>query len=220
MTGFGYVREHRPEHPAADKLGFVLQHRLVAEIALGRYLRSDEVVHHKDRNRRNNLPDNLQVMTNSEHTMLHAKEDDHKIPMGLDSVRMIVMESETTLLAAAALGVNHETLRRRFGHLLRKRPTPSDPSDPEVLRKIRDAAADPAVGFREFAKSQHMSAMFVKRQLELHGIEWVKKNRVDRGRSHNYPDTRSNPRHRTEAGATPPAPEPQNQSDPTLQHTA
>lgn len=47
------------------------QHRVVMERKLGRRLRKGEVVHHVDHNKKNNHPDNLQVMTNSEHSLLH-----------------------------------------------------------------------------------------------------------------------------------------------------
>ena len=46
-------------------------HRYLAETILGRELAKDEVVHHKDGNSLNNSPDNLMVMTRSEHTRLH-----------------------------------------------------------------------------------------------------------------------------------------------------
>lgn len=41
---------------------------------LGRKLRSDEIVHHKDHNRANNDISNLEIMTRAEHTRLHARE--------------------------------------------------------------------------------------------------------------------------------------------------
>ena len=42
----GWVKLHRPEHPCADKWGYVLEHRLVMEHQLGRYLKPNETVHH------------------------------------------------------------------------------------------------------------------------------------------------------------------------------
>lgn len=39
-------------------------HRWMAEKKLGRKLKSGEVVHHKDRNKRNNTPSNLHVFKN------------------------------------------------------------------------------------------------------------------------------------------------------------
>jgi len=50
-------------------------HRQVAETMLGRALMRSEVVHHTDRNRANNDPSNLLVMTRAEHTALHRRED-------------------------------------------------------------------------------------------------------------------------------------------------
>lgn len=60
-TAQGYVRILKPDHPYANSSGYVLEHRLVMEEVLGRYLDPNEVVHHKDKNRSNNLPDNLEV---------------------------------------------------------------------------------------------------------------------------------------------------------------
>lgn len=50
------------------------EHRVVMEQMLGRPLRSGEIVHHKDGNKRNNAPGNLEVMTQSEHAKLHFPE--------------------------------------------------------------------------------------------------------------------------------------------------
>lgn len=47
------------------------EHRLVMENILGRRLTSDEIVHHKDHDKKNNHPDNLQLMTRSEHIAEH-----------------------------------------------------------------------------------------------------------------------------------------------------
>lgn len=47
-------------------------HRVVAEKMLGRPLNPNEVVHHIDRNIRNNDPSNLQVMSRIAHTALHS----------------------------------------------------------------------------------------------------------------------------------------------------
>lgn len=40
------------EHPFATKNGYVLEHGIVMENHLGRLLNADEVVHHKDGNKR------------------------------------------------------------------------------------------------------------------------------------------------------------------------
>lgn len=49
-------------------------HRGVAEQRLGRALRRGEIVHHVDGNIHNNDPDNLAVITQSEHVRLHVRD--------------------------------------------------------------------------------------------------------------------------------------------------
>lgn len=48
-------------------------HRRVAETALGRPLTPADIVHHKDENKANNTPANLEVQTRGAHTILHNK---------------------------------------------------------------------------------------------------------------------------------------------------
>jgi predicted transcriptional regulator len=59
VGGYWYI--YRPEHPLCTKQRRVAEHRLVMEQMLGRYLAQSEVVHHKDGNKENNHPDNLEV---------------------------------------------------------------------------------------------------------------------------------------------------------------
>ena len=66
-----YWRIHMPSHPAADNLGYVLEHRLLMERHLGRRLRPDEIVHHVNHDASDNRIENLAVMTQSEHIREH-----------------------------------------------------------------------------------------------------------------------------------------------------
>lgn len=50
------------------------EHRVVAEQMLGRPLQRGEIVHHIDGNKHNNAPENLQVMSQSDHMKLHRAE--------------------------------------------------------------------------------------------------------------------------------------------------
>ena len=67
----GYVLVYCPNHPRAIK-NYVYEHQLVMEEYMGRYLRNGEVVHHIDGNKHNNDISNLLLMTESDHTKLHA----------------------------------------------------------------------------------------------------------------------------------------------------
>lgn len=68
----GYIKILIPEHPNADKKGYVLEHRVVMEAYLGRYLTKKEVIHHKNRIRDDNRIENLELMeSQSAHYIEH-----------------------------------------------------------------------------------------------------------------------------------------------------
>lgn len=69
-----YVMVMRPDHPEANREGYVFEHRLVMEQQLGRPLAADETIHHINGIKDDNRPENLAVMTHSEHMSLHMKE--------------------------------------------------------------------------------------------------------------------------------------------------
>src|SRR3990167_4903977 len=50
----GYRMIHKPNHPYAKGNGYVFEHRLIVEKALGRYLWPKEVVHHINENKLDN----------------------------------------------------------------------------------------------------------------------------------------------------------------------
>lgn len=66
---------YKPQHPSANFRGYVQEHRLVVESKIGRFLRKNEIVHHIDENKLNNAPENLRVMTQSEHLSLHRRKE-------------------------------------------------------------------------------------------------------------------------------------------------
>mgnify|MGYP001604768182 CR=1 FL=1 len=79
--GRGYIHILKPEHPNADSRGYVLEHRSVAEQAIGRQLRDDEVVHHLNGIKGDNRPENLRVMRTGAHR--------HWIPILQERIRFL-----------------------------------------------------------------------------------------------------------------------------------
>ena len=70
----GYWVRFVPDHPNATAKGVMLEHRLVMEEKLGRYLTREEVVHHIDFDKLNNHPDNLMLFPDQgSHIRFHAK---------------------------------------------------------------------------------------------------------------------------------------------------
>lgn len=99
----------------------VQEHRFVMEKHLGRKLREDEVVHHRNHDKLDNRISNLMVMSNQEHTTLHQRE---RAPEELRprakltpvAVRFIRKTSRSARSLADAYGVhigNIHVIRRR-----------------------------------------------------------------------------------------------------------
>ena len=71
----GYILIYAPDHPFAGYGGYVMEHRLIMEKHLGRYLMKHEIIHHIDRNPKNNNISNLQLVTRAKHNIIHKKID-------------------------------------------------------------------------------------------------------------------------------------------------
>ena len=70
----GYVSLHRPGHPMGDKRGRVMEHRLVMSQMLGRPLTPGEHVHHRNRIKTDNRPENLELADNHSHMAAHWEQ--------------------------------------------------------------------------------------------------------------------------------------------------
>lgn len=71
----GYARAYEPGHPAATRSGWVFEHRLVMEEAVGRYLARSENVHHINHIRHDNRLENLTMLSHSEHSKVTGREN-------------------------------------------------------------------------------------------------------------------------------------------------
>lgn len=64
-------------------------HRYIAEQKAGRRLRTNESVHHKDSDKFNNVPGNLEILPRSEHARMHSIETLNGAKLTKDDVRRI-----------------------------------------------------------------------------------------------------------------------------------
>lgn len=70
----GYIKIKCYGHPRSVRGRDIYEHIIVMEQFLNRFLTDDEVVHHIDGNKTNNILNNLLLMTKKEHHTLHYKE--------------------------------------------------------------------------------------------------------------------------------------------------
>ena len=166
-TNQGYVREYSPDHPNADRQGFLFQHRLVAECYLGRLLTKKEQVHHKNGDRQDNRWENLEVMSQQEHYAHHHQP----IPLTEERVKAALL-GRSISLAAALLGVHPQTLRNRFDHLLTKRRTAGQAYPQYLVQQTRELAADPKMSMRAASPLLGISVMTLIRVCQMEGIAW------------------------------------------------
>ena len=121
-NGYVLLRVGR-EHHLADVRGYAYEHRMVAEAMLGRKLLPGEQVHHRNRDRLDNRPENLEVHSSCAH---HAVK--HRTT-GVDN--RLPGEANPTIQCACGCGRQMQRYDghgrpRRFvsGHNLRARRAP------------------------------------------------------------------------------------------------
>jgi hypothetical protein len=68
---YGYVLIRASSHHRTHQNGYVFEHIIIMESYLGRELRQDEIVHHKNGVKDDNRIDNLELMTDSQHRIFN-----------------------------------------------------------------------------------------------------------------------------------------------------
>jgi HNH endonuclease len=71
----GHTKVLMPNHPRADSKGYVREHIVVVERAIGKPLNAGAIIHHLNGDARDNKPQNLVVCENQAyHLLLHARQ--------------------------------------------------------------------------------------------------------------------------------------------------
>jgi len=86
VTVNGYIWIYSPNHPFANSSGYVMEHRLVVEEDIGKYLDVDVLAHHINGKRDDNRLSNLKVVTKKEHSNLHRNFQNGRFEIQQDKV--------------------------------------------------------------------------------------------------------------------------------------
>ena len=70
-TKAGYIMLCIHDHPNSDKAGYIFEHRIMVEIDRDTFLDKAFDVHHKNGIKHDNRIENLEVISHSDHTILH-----------------------------------------------------------------------------------------------------------------------------------------------------
>ena len=72
IMSHGYIETYAPNHPFKSSRNSVLEHRLVMEKHIGRFLKKEEVVHHINNLKHDNRIENLQLFLNQSDHMKYG----------------------------------------------------------------------------------------------------------------------------------------------------
>ena len=128
ITKQGYVMEYHPDHPRADKRGFVLAHIVAYERHAGVRVPDGFVVHHINGLKSDNSPSNLMLLSRGEHTVLHhtgkkrSKETKAKISVWAkarlsdpsNNPRFLTLDIEA-IKSDRALGLSVSEICKKYG---------------------------------------------------------------------------------------------------------
>lgn len=69
----GYVEVYSPSHPNKNARNCIYEHRAIMEKIIGRLLNKGEQVHHKNKIKNDNRPENLELLNTREHLVKYHR---------------------------------------------------------------------------------------------------------------------------------------------------
>lgn len=160
----GYVYMYCPDHPKASN-GYVFEHRLVMEAHLDRFLRDDEIVHHKNGRRGDNRVENLEILSHLEHAERRAPEfSPEKMKLLTEFIGKININE---LASTLKIG------RRRLKRIIQEHFPEYVPFNPKAPRWDYDVAVElynKGYAASEIAKVVGVSAISVRNALIKRGV--------------------------------------------------